>query len=201
MDVWERQWAAYDEATYDFVLSQLQPNDVVIDIGAGDLRLARPMAEQVKKVYAIELQKPLLNKGTDLYHGARDNLKVICADARTCSFPAGITLAVLLMRHCTHFGLYWGKLQAAGCRRLITNARWRTGVEIIDLAVRRRPYSQLTIGWYACSCGATGFVPGPPEELTFTTLDRVQEVRSCPACRHHMSLGMNFTNEHEFVRR
>jgi hypothetical protein len=158
------------------------------------------MAERVKKVYAIEIQTALLNKGTNLYRGEPDNLEVISADARTCAFPAGITLAVLLMRHCTHFGLYWDKLQAAGCRRLITNARWRLGVEIIDLSVRRRPYNQLTIGWYACSCGATGFVPGSPEQLTLTVLDMVQEVSGCPICKHHLLLDTNFTNEHEFVR-
>jgi hypothetical protein len=61
------------------------------------------------------------------------NLVVIHGDARYVAFPNGITTAVLLMRHCTHFDLYVKKLQAVGCRTLITNARWRSGVEVIDL--------------------------------------------------------------------
>ncbi|MCZ7670623.1 MAG: hypothetical protein M5U34_27465 [Chloroflexi bacterium] len=35
---WERMWSPYDEMTYPTaVLQHIQPDDVVLDIGAGDL--------------------------------------------------------------------------------------------------------------------------------------------------------------------
>ena len=37
---WERRWAPYDELTYQEVLAQVRPDDLVLEIGAGDLRLA-----------------------------------------------------------------------------------------------------------------------------------------------------------------
>ena len=85
------------------------------------------------------------------------NLVAVVADARTEPVPAGVTVAVLLMRHCTHYALYVEKLRAAGCRRLITNARWGMGVEVIDLGPGV-PFDSVGIGWYACRrCGAVGF--------------------------------------------
>ncbi len=45
LDPWEARWAPYDEATYAAVLAAIRPDDVVLDIGAGDLRLARRMAQ------------------------------------------------------------------------------------------------------------------------------------------------------------
>ena len=38
---WEALWSPYDQSTYHAVLEMIQSTDVVIDIGAGDLRLAR----------------------------------------------------------------------------------------------------------------------------------------------------------------
>jgi hypothetical protein len=89
---------------------------------------------------------------------------------------------VLLMRHCQHFPLYFEKLVSAGCRRLITNARWRSGVEAIDLAAPRIRYCDLKMGWYACSCGATGFKTGPVEWITPENVDFIDEVIHCPNC-------------------
>jgi len=40
----------------------------------------------------------------------------------------------------------------------------------------------MKIGWYACTCGRTGFVAGPLEPLTATELEQITEVESCPAC-------------------
>ena len=179
---WERLWAPYDEPTYRAVLAEVQADDVVLEIGAGDLRLARRMAEHARRVYAIEVQ-------ADLVEAARqraplpDNLTVIVGDARRVPFPPEVTLGVLLMRHCRHFRLYFAKLVAVGCRRLVTNARWRLGVEVIDLSAPRKPFQEVDIGWYACRCGATGFVPGPAERLTPTREAMVHEVTGCPACR------------------
>lgn len=177
LDEWEERWAAYDEPTYQAALSYLKPEDVVLDIGAGDLRLARRLAHLARHVYAIEMQPQLLA----LQPALPGNLTVICADARLIPWPRGITLGILLMRHCTHLGLYAARLRELGCRRLITNARWRLGVELMDLGPRL-PWSKVDFGWYACFCGQTGFVPGPPERLTAERLEQIFETEHCPAC-------------------
>jgi hypothetical protein len=133
LDDWEARWAPYDEPTYQTALSFVQSGDIVLDIGAGDLRLARRLAGLTQRVYTIERQPGLLSNQSPL----PDNLTVLCADARFVAWPKGITLAVLLMRHCTYVGLYVARLRATGCRRLITNARWGMDVELMDLGPAR----------------------------------------------------------------
>jgi hypothetical protein len=177
LDRWEAQWAPYDEACYQTVLSHVRPDDVILDIGAGDLRLARQIARVARHVYAIEMQPHLIKPGSSL----PGNLGVICADARSIPWPSDITLAVLLMRHCSHLGLYVARLRAVGCRRLITNARWGLDVELVDLGPRAS-WRTVKIGWYACICGQTGFVPGPPSRLTETQMEYINEVETCPVC-------------------
>lgn len=93
-----------------------------------------------------------------------------------------VTLGVLLMRHCTHFHVYVDKLATVDCRRLITNARWGFGVEVIDLRAPRIPYTDVPIGWYACWCGAIGSRTGPPEHVTPNVDATVHEVFNCPTC-------------------
>jgi hypothetical protein len=178
LDDWEARWAPYDEPTYQAALSYIRPDDIVLDIGAGDLRLARRIAAITRHVFAIEMQPVLLDNQDML----PDNLTVFCADARRIPWPRGITLGVLLMRHCTHVGLYVARLRAAGCRRLITNARWGMGVELVDLGPRL-PWQSAGVGWYACTCGQTGFVPGSPEQLSnIERMEFVTEVEACRAC-------------------
>lgn len=175
---WERLFAPYDPATYRAVLGRLGPGEVVLDIGAGDLRLARQMAGLVRKVYAVEIDPRLLEHDGPL----PANLIPVCADARTLDFPRDITSGVLLMRHCTCFGLYAEKLRRAGAARLVTNARWRLDVEVVDLQIERIPFIEAQMGWYACLCGGTGFKEGPAERWT-SEMDRVvQEVSCCPRC-------------------
>lgn len=177
LDEWEARWASYDELTYQTVLSYIQPDDVVLDIGAGDLRLTRRIAVTARHVYAIEMQPDLLaNQGP-----LPDNLTVLCGDARSIPWPTNITLGVLLMRHCTHVGLYITRLRSVGCRRLITNARWRLDVEVMDLGPQA-PWSTVDFGWYACTCGQTGFVPGPLEQITAARMEFITEVEQCPTC-------------------
>jgi len=172
---WEGAWAPYDDATYRAALLFIQPDDVVLDIGAGDLRFARRAAQRARQVIAIEQRLDLL---TSPYP---PNLLALCGDARRTPFPRGITVGVLLMRHCQHFAMYARKLRAVGCRRLVTNARWGMDVEAVALAPQP-PFDSAATGWYACLCGAVGFKPNVPEQLDDAALNTVAQVESCPAC-------------------
>ncbi len=177
---WERRWAPYDETTYRAVLSQVQASDMVLEIGAGDFRLAYRLADKARHVLAIELNPALVSMAQS--RPRPPNLSIILADAYRYPFPTGTTVGVLLMRHCRHFGIFADKLTAIACRRLITNARWGHHVEVIDLAAPRLHYSELAIGWYVCWCGATGFIPGPAKQLTPRLEQTIFEVKGCPLC-------------------
>ncbi len=177
---WESWYSSYDEETYQTVVDTARADDVVIDLGAGDLRLALRLSARVRRVYAIEVN-PLLvahslgELGWDLPR----NLHVLCANALDVTIPCDVTLGVLLMRHCQHFGTYGDRLVKAGCQRLATNARWKSGVEVIELTHTPSAFEKVREGWYACRCGCVGYVgqgsraDQPP-----------YEVRDCPACRH-----------------
>lgn len=212
---WEGWFSPCDDETYESVLQNAQAQDRVLDLGAGDLRLSLLLAERVQRVYAVEVN-PLLvaaalaEIGLDLPR----NLQVICANALDVTFPSDVTLGVLLMRHCQHFSLYWDRLQAAGCQRLITNARWKSGIEVIDLAAPRVPWRGVREGWYACSCGAVGYVGGPhgavrpdgqgagphgvecphPASPVWSGADTQTEVSECPACQSaaHLTKGVEY---------
>jgi hypothetical protein len=182
IDDWEATFAPYDEETYRAVLAHIAPQDVVLDIGAGDLRLTRRVAAVAQRVVAIERDPAVLAQADRMTWPT--NLLVICADALTTSFPTDVTTAILLMRHCTreHFAAYVERLSAlGGCRRLITNARWKMDVEVIDLR-SGGVYDPDRAGWYACRCGAIGFTPGDPAVITPQVLANVVDVVSCPQC-------------------
>lgn len=184
LDRWEAQWAPYDEGTYAAVLAAIGPDDVVLDIGAGDLRLARRLAAVAERVIAWEMQAGLLEQIEERGAGSErlDNLLVVCVDARRAAVPAGTTVAVLLMRHCTHYALYVEKLRSAGCRRLITNARWGMDVEVIDLGPGE-PFDLTIVGWYACRrCGAVGFAGDDAARVMAQTLEHVTDFEGCSHC-------------------
>jgi hypothetical protein len=188
---WEAAWAAYDEDTYRFVIDHVGPEDVVLDIGAGDLRLARRLAAAARKVYALERSAAVLAQAhrsalcpvVGQVASWPNNLIVVCADAVSWQFPSDVSVAVLLMRHCrsVHFAGYLARLRGVGCRRLITNARWKMGVEVIDLQ-SAEAYDPDRVGWYACACGSIGFTPGDLDRITDQVLDQVAEVVACPNC-------------------
>jgi hypothetical protein len=181
---WEAMWAPYDEETYQAVLDQIEPNDILLEIGAGDLRLAKRMAKISKRVYAIENQRKLIEASQETPDGyLPENVTVLIDDARSIPFPPDVTTGVLLMRHCTHFRLYADKLKVVGCQKLITNSRWRLGVEVIGLFSPRIRFKELNLGWYACWCGAIGFKIGPVEQLTAEIEGIVHEISECPQCQ------------------
>jgi hypothetical protein len=182
---WEFRWAPYDLPTYQLVLNQLLSNDIILEIGAGDLRLAHQMARLTRKVYAVEINSSVLNEGLASFAPLSGNLIPICGDARAFDFPRGVTSGVLLMRHCTHFRLYAEKLRDIGCCRLITNARWRMNVEVVDLQAARIPFENVELGWFACWCGAVGFKPGAPEQIARETQTMIHEVIDCPNCERN----------------
>ena len=196
VEAWEWMWAPYDAHTYDLVSEQIKENDIVLEIGAGDLRLSRQLAVQTKWVYALEVNETLLERSSCALPA---NLDVITGDARVVPFPDNITTAVLLMRHCTHFSLYFEKLRAGACHRLITNARWGINVETINLKAPRQPYRTLDMGWYACRCGNRGFKPGPPRALTEAVAGQVWEVDSCPLCTASSPLSSTHFNKEIFT--
>ncbi len=179
---WEAMYAPYDQPTYQAVLERLKSEDVILDIGAGDLRLARQMAQIVRKVYAVEVNARVLDQANAGRDPLPANLISICADARALVFPSDVTAGVLLMRHCTCFRLYTEKLKKAGAARLITNARWRMDVEEVDLFTQRRSFTELGMGWYACQCGGTGFKEGPAEGWSMEMDRLTYEVSNCPRC-------------------
>ncbi len=181
LEDWEAAYAPYDEATYQFVVEHVEPQDVVLDIGAGDLRLARRLADVAQRVYAVECNAAVL-PAAEL--GRPDRLVVINQDAVHWPFPAEVTVAVLLMRHCTreHFAQYVKRLiETTACTRLITNARWKMGVE--EMHIRSsQAYDPDRTGWYACRCGSIGFTEGDLTVITAEMLNEVMEVEQCPHC-------------------
>jgi hypothetical protein len=179
---WEAMYAPYDQPTYQAVLDLLNPEDVILDIGAGDLRLSRQMALITQKVYALEINTLVLEKGLISRDSLPANLIPIHSDARTFAFPTDTTVGVLMMRHCTHFRLYSQKLRMVGTRRLVTNARWHMSVEAVDLLTERISFYEFDIGWYACLCGATGFKAGPAEQWSNEMDKKMHEVVDCPQC-------------------
>lgn len=178
---WEGWFSPYDDETYNQVLHNVREDDIALEIGAGDLRLALRLAERARRIYAVEINPKVLGPALEaIGWDLPCNLVAICANALDIPFPSDVTVAVLLMRHCQHFGDYIAKLRAIGCRRLITNARWKAGVEVIELAVRGEDFPQVRGGWYACKCGAVGFVPynSDSNEQCFP----IHEVENCPRC-------------------
>lgn len=178
LDEWEGWFSPYDEDLYRAVLEHVTPTDIVMEIGAGDLRLALRLAQRAQQVYAVEVNPLLVARALEgVGLSLPRNLMVICANALDVPVPAGVTVGVLLMRHCRHFGHYFDRLRAAGCRWLLTNARWKYGLEVIDLKAHRIPFAELDEGWYACRCGAVGYTG------TGSRPDAVPvEVADCPAC-------------------
>lgn len=175
---WEGWFSPYAPEIYEAVLDHVTPDDVVLEIGAGDLRLALQLAQRAQRVIAVEVNPLVVGSALETIGlNLPSNLQVMCANALDIAIPSDVSAAVLLMRHCRHFALYFDRLEAAGCERLITNARWKSGVECVDLAEPRVSFGSVECGLYACRCGAVGAVLEGDSNGA-----RVSEVESCPHC-------------------
>jgi SAM-dependent methyltransferase len=177
LDEWESLFFA-NKFLYQDVLKEISSEDIVLDIGAGNLSLSILLAKKVKAVYAIEVNPMIIaNALEDIGYNLPVNLYVTCGNALKLEFPKNVSAAILLMRHCLHFKEYFAKLKQTNCKKLITNARWKSGFEVIDLDAPRIPFSALKEGWYACDCGAVGY----KGEGNFPDSMPV-EVFGCPQC-------------------
>jgi 16S rRNA (adenine1518-N6/adenine1519-N6)-dimethyltransferase len=67
--------------------ASLEPEDVVVEIGAGLGSLTEPLARRVKKVYALEIDSSLADALKDRFSGG-DTVEVVWADALQFDFGA-----------------------------------------------------------------------------------------------------------------
>ncbi len=87
---------------YDKILDQLTEDDVVVDMGAGDLRLSLLMAEKVQKVYAVEINHEIISYALDeIGYDLPINLDVIVANMMEYEIPSDVTTIVLLVKNVT----------------------------------------------------------------------------------------------------
>lgn len=92
-----------EEWFYSDVLKLLKSNDVVFDVGAGDLRFDLLMAEKVKKVYAVEINPITLGKALQIIgYDLPVNMIAICGDAFKTEIPSDVTVVTCLMIHREH---------------------------------------------------------------------------------------------------
>jgi len=88
---------------YDNVLKLLNRNDVVFDVGAGDLRFDLLMAKKVRKVYAVEINPTILGKALQIInYDLPTNLIAICGNAFKMELPSDVTVVTCLMIHRVH---------------------------------------------------------------------------------------------------
>ncbi|HVP22095.1 MAG TPA: rRNA adenine N-6-methyltransferase family protein, partial [Anaerolineaceae bacterium] len=88
--IWELMWAPYDQPTYELVLRTIRAEDEVLEIGAGDLRLAVQIARIAKWVVAIEIHPEIIERGlSNAPQGIPGNLTILPGDARLLPFPPG----------------------------------------------------------------------------------------------------------------
>lgn len=117
-------WFLPEVTNYDDCLSKLNPDDVVFDVGAGDLRFDLIMAEKVRKVYAVEINPKILAGALRIIgYDMPENLTVICGNAFTMELPGDVTAVTCLMIHRKHeFPDSWKK-----CRMISTDSVMKTG--------------------------------------------------------------------------
>lgn len=82
---------------YQDVLNNVNKNDVIIDMGCGDLRLAYLLSKCVKKVYAVELNPEILYKAIKvLGYNKPMNLIIVLSDWVYFPIPCDVSKIVCL---------------------------------------------------------------------------------------------------------
>lgn len=104
-------WFHPETENYADCLEQLSRNDVVFDVGAGDLRFDLIMAEKVRRVYAVEIDPNIIAPALHIIgYDLPRNLIPICADAFEMELPGDVTVVSCLMIHRQHaFPEQWKK--------------------------------------------------------------------------------------------
>jgi SAM-dependent methyltransferase len=88
---------------YEAILKMVTADDVVFDVGAGDLRLDLMLAEKVKRVYAVEVNPRIIASALQVInYDMPGNLMAICGDAFRLALPDDVTLVICLMIHRRH---------------------------------------------------------------------------------------------------
>jgi len=78
---------------YNEMLAKLSKDDVLCDMGAGDLRFALMASEICKKVYAVEMCPKIVSKALEIISWRLPrNLIVICGDWRYFPVPKDVTI-------------------------------------------------------------------------------------------------------------
>jgi len=96
---------------YDDVLSLLREDDVVFDVGAGDLRFSLLASLKVRKVYAVEVNPIILAPALKIIgYDLPNNVIPICANAFEMELPRDVTVVTCLMiRRIDAFPREWVK--------------------------------------------------------------------------------------------
>lgn len=92
-----------EEMFYGACLETLSEDDVVFDVGAGDMRFDLIMAEKVRKVYAVEINPTITARALNIIrYGLPPNLIAICGNAFEMELPSDVTAVTCLMIHRQH---------------------------------------------------------------------------------------------------
>lgn len=92
-----------EDMYYDPCLDMLSRDDVVFDVGAGDMRFDLIMAEKVRKVYAVEINPTITARALNIIrYGLPSNLIAVCGNAFEMELPRDATVVTCLMIHRQH---------------------------------------------------------------------------------------------------
>ena len=92
-----------EDMFYDPCLEKLSRDDVVFDVGAGDMRFDLIMAEKVRKVYAVEINPTITARALNIIgYGLPPNLIAVCGNAFEMELPSDVTVVTCLMIHRQH---------------------------------------------------------------------------------------------------
>lgn len=92
-----------EDMYYGSCLDRLNRNDVVFDVGAGDMRFDLIMAETVRKVYAVEINPTTIARALRIIgYDLPANVVAICGNAFEMELPSDVTAVTCLMIHRQH---------------------------------------------------------------------------------------------------